>query len=116
MNKQQRLQDILKGKSSYAVVKYNGVEELLWITCHKGFNDGKDWYLEAPNQLREFHGYDLNNMEDLEFIDSYGMMIYDNKVWEIDSPQVSPFLPNDFEIELVDEQYALVYLISRDKN
>ncbi len=114
MGKQEIFKEVLEGKSSYAIVKYNDIEELLWITCHNEFDNGEDWYLEAPNYLREFHGYDLSKLEDLKFLADYGMMIYEEKVYEIEAPQTSPFLPDHFEIELVDEQYALRYLV--DKN
>jgi len=114
MTKQERFEMILNGKSSYAIVKYDNKEELIWVTCYKKLDKGKNWYLEAPNCLIKFDGYDLNNPEDLKFIDSYGMMIYEDKIYEIESPQTSPFLPDDFEIELVDEQYALEYLLRKE--
>lgn len=68
-------------------VKYNDTEELIWVSCHKKFNKGEDWYLEAPNCLIRFDGYNLNDKEHLEFIEERCMMIYEDKVYEIDSPQ-----------------------------
>lgn len=113
MKKQEIFKKVLNGNSSYAIVKYDDVEELIWVSCYKNFDEDGDWYLEAPTHLVRFDNFDLKDGNCLKFIEEMGLIIYKGEVYEIFSPQTSPFLPDDFEIELVDELCMLKNLISK---
>lgn len=43
------LEDNIDNFGSYAIVTYNGITEVIWITRFKEWcEDGSDWFLEAP--------------------------------------------------------------------
>jgi len=111
LNKDARYKFLNDNGGGFYMVKYGGNEEPLYFSCH-GDKDSK-WWLEAPCDLRKFDGYDLNNKEDLIFIKEYGMLIYNEEVWEIDLPQAYPFLPKHVEMEKITESECLEWLVAK---
>ena len=86
-------------QGGYFVVQHKGEPELIWFTKHAQFNaDGSDWYLEAPNYMRRFK---INRKEDITSYEEMGYVIRDGYAYEVDTPQVSPFLPEKLLIEFL---------------
>jgi len=90
----------LKDKQGgYFVVQHGEHHELLWFTKHAHFNkDGSDWYLEAPNYMSRLK---INRKEDITSYEEMGYVIRDGYAYEVDTPQVSPFLPEKLLIEFL---------------
>jgi hypothetical protein len=86
---------------AYFVVLHNNVIELLWFTQYKNWNeDGSNWYLEAPCYMnRESIFLEPGKIYCSNTKDGFG--------YEIDSPQVSPFLPENIEIEFLTDKEEL---------
>lgn len=96
----------------YAVVKAEEKIELLYFAKHSF--EGEPWFLEAPNYLRRIKIENGDNIKDFE---DYGYLILDGYAYEIDTPQCSPFLPDEIEIlEIIggSEGKALDYLLKYD--
>lgn len=94
----------------YAVVKFNGKTELLYFSKHT--YKGEPWLLEAPNFLHKIN-VEGKNTKDYE---EHGYIIRNNYAYEIDTPQTSPFLPEELEIlEVIgeSENKALDYLLTQ---
>ena len=125
-----------KRKSSYALVTYEGKTTTIYINCYKNLSanikTGKleDYYLEAPNCLSSyrFKGdadafvseyvneiYDIEKVERDEAIKYIKSMIRGNILYEIDSPQTGPFLPEKIDdIKLITEQECLDWIIENE--
>lgn len=82
---------IAKG-GAYFVVTHGEVTELLWFTQFKNWKkDGSDWYLEYPCYMRRVK---TTHPEDDAYYTGIGFVLKeDGYAYEVDSPQVSPFLP-----------------------
>jgi hypothetical protein len=91
-------ENITNGRGSYFIVMYNNHTELLWFTKYEKFcEDGSDWFLEAPNYIRRVK---VETKKDKSSYKRYGYVIKnDGYAYEIDTPQVAPFLPEEIEIE-----------------
>ncbi|WGT37727.1 hypothetical protein QH639_18075 [Lysinibacillus sp. 1 U-2021] len=100
---------IKKHGAYFNVTYHNGDTEFIWVTLYERFNeDGSNWYLEAPNDLRKYKYSDDSlelyyDEEDEEWYDSpyLHMHIEGEFAYEVDSPQTAPFLPESFEIEFI---------------
>jgi len=129
-NKEERykfLKDNIKGMGSYALVTYDNHTESIWITRYENWDKNGDWFLEAPNVLHRYEFKDDSEEAIREFVKKqyeeeyieYGIdytksMIRDGWLYEIDSPQVAPFLPERLDdLTLVSEQECLDYLIHK---
>lgn len=106
----------IKGMGSYALVTYANHTEAIWITRYEKWDVDGDWFLEAPCELHKYkYNYDLTKQEDLDFIKEYGMIIKDNNVYEIDSPQVAPFLPGKLDdLTLISEELCLNWILKQN--
>ena len=109
MSKNDKFKILLNGKSSYAIIKYEGKIEYVYIHCFKDFNDDGDWYLEYPCQLYNYGAY--NELEDKSFVEE-NQLIIDDYIYEIINWQCSPWIPNFFEAELISEIEMAKILIS----
>lgn len=114
----------IKKDGAYFNVKYpSGETEFIWVKQFKNWNeDGSSWHLEAPNCLMKYDNISLEPYYDEEEDETYESpfihcYIEGNVAYEIDSPQTSPFLPEEFEIEFVtdEEIEAVKYMIEREK-
>jgi hypothetical protein len=97
---------------AYTLVKYNDIEELLYFVDHSmTIDNGEPWFLEAPCYL-----VDYGFIEDYEsrLAHDMGLIKYCGKFYEIESPQIAPFLPDEIEINLISCEEALGYMV--DKN
>lgn len=117
INNKEELQNFLelniKNIGSYALVTYNNHTQPIWIAKYENWKeDGSDWFLESPCEIYSFN-YDLSNKEHLECIKEYGFIIKNNSVYEIVSPQVAPFLPNELDdLTLISEEYCLDWILN----
>lgn len=103
---------IKKSNGGYAVVKYEEKPELLYFAKHN--YKGELWVLEAPNFLRRFK---ITSEEDKKQWVEDGYLIKNDYAYEIETPQCSPFLPEEIEIlEVIgsSEGKALDYLLKYD--
>ncbi len=117
-NKQEKelfFQQNIKEIGSYALVTYDNKTEVIWISKFDNFNYGGDWFLESPCNLHEYQ-YDLNNINDLNVVKEQGYLIKNDKVYEIDSPQTGPFLPDILDdIVLISEDECLEWILKLNK-
>jgi len=113
-NEKQKLLELnIKGIGSYALVTYNDHTEAIWIAnMGKSFTkENKIWFLEAPCEIIEYN-FNLNDKEDLEHVKEYVYIIKDGIVYEIDSPQTAPFLPDVLDdLTLISEEYCLDWML-----
>lgn len=88
----------------YGLVRHSDIEEIIYF--RKFRFDGDTFILEFPNYLRAYENiteehlkpyYDEEENEWHESTFKY-MTIIDTTAYEIDSPQTSPFLPDEIEI------------------
>jgi hypothetical protein len=118
-----------KAMGSYALVTYNNKTYPIWITAFWNWDKDGDWFLEAPCELRRSEFTDTSDKtikkyaksryyrKSLKFgIEYTKSMIRDGWLYDIDSPQVSPFLPEKLEdLTLISEQYCLDWMIENFK-
>ena len=112
--KQKFLELNIKGIGSYALVIYDNQTEAIWIAnMGKSFTkEDSIWFLEAPCDIIEYN-FDLNDKEDLEHVKEYGYIIKNGIVYEIDSPQTGPFLPDMLDdLTLISEEYCLDWMLN----
>jgi hypothetical protein len=102
-DREQYLDSKIENTGAYFLVKYENVTELLWFAQYKNFNeDGSDWYLESPCSLKRV---ELTNVEDEFYYLNIGYIVKeDGYAYEVDSPQVAPFLPEEIDIEYVSDK------------
>lgn len=113
LSKNDFFQHNIEGRGSYALVTYNNKTEPIWISKFEDFNNNGDWFLESPCDLHEYP-YDLSNIETLNFVKEQGYFIKNGKVYEIDSPQTGPFLPETLEdITLISEKNCLEWMLKQ---
>lgn len=98
-----------ENRGTYAIVKYDNKEEALWFANYSRAV-GKLWFLESPNFLIDYGS--VANF-DSDFIYDMGLIEHNSKLYEIDSPQVSPFLPEEIEIKKITEIECLKWLLSK---
>ena len=114
--RQKFLEANIKGMGSYALVTYNNYTEVIWIS-NMGTSFGNDnsiWFLEAPCEVHQ-HNYNLNNKRELKFVKRNGYLIKGNNVYEIDCPQVAPFLPDELDdLILISEEYCLEWILNKN--
>ena len=120
------LEDNIKGMGSYALVTYDNHTESIWITRFANWDEDGDWFLEAPNDLHRYEFKDNSESiirdfvkeqyeeeyteEGVKYIKS---MIRDGWLYEIDSPQVAPFLPEKLDdLTLISEEECLEWLLN----
>lgn len=96
------LAEHIKGRGAYFIVKYRDETELLWFTQYKNWrDDGSDWYLEAPCDLIRRK---IEQPDDKKHYRRAGYIIKgDDFAYDLDCPQVSPFLPVSIEIDYLGE-------------
>lgn len=111
---------------SFALATYDNHTVPIWITRYKDFDKDGDWFLEAPCELHEFEFKDQSEKhirkyakslykrrcvkEGIQYIKS---MIRGEWLYDIDCPQISPFLPyNIDDLTLVSEQYCLEWILN----
>lgn len=113
---------------SHALVKYNGRTEAVYFVRH--FYKKKPWFLESPCCIIPEHEFDpddniekwcLESADELlkpdasrkEFYENYMKpLIVNNILYEVECPQVSPYLPKEVEsITLITERECLLYLL-----
>lgn len=103
----------IKERGAYFLVKYEGETELLYfVKYEKWREDGSDWYLEAPCDIRRKK---VLHHDDEVYYQSIGHVIKDDGyAYELDCPQVAPFLPEQVEIEYVgdDEETAVNWILA----
>ena len=119
--KKQYWAPLIGKEGAYFKVKYDNVEEFIYIHKFGNWDEDGDWFLEYPNQLMEYDFTGLHSEptyydeEDDEWYDNpfAHMHIEGNKAYEIVSFQTSPFLPESFEIEFVtdSELDAIKYML-----
>lgn len=113
----------------YAIVKYDGKEELVYFT--KQYYKGKPWWLESPCQdvvIDQIAGdidlqkhinsrYYFTDEESYTFLyEDLISMIRNGLLYEIYSPQVEPYLPKEVDsIETITESKALDLLLKKEK-
>ena len=115
--RQEYLVNNIKGVGSYALVTYNNHTEAIWfVNMGTSFSqDGSIWFLEAPCCLLK-HEWDTDNPFDLMYIKEQGYLIKNDNVYEIESPQVAPFLPDKLnDLTLISEDYCLEWLLNKSK-
>lgn len=117
VEKQKFLTENIKDIGSYALITYeDGFIEPIWITKYANWSEEGDWFLESPCELHKY-GYDINNPKDLKFIKKNNYLIRDGNVYEIDSPQTPPFLPEILEdLTLISEEECLDWILTKIKN
>lgn len=120
-------------EGSYAIVTYcDGGKEAIWISVFKDWTvdeDGnpRNWYLEAPNVLfrteleepyeESIFDYAEELYEEVDeiLIKSLMEMVIDGYLYEVDSMQTSPFLPEQLnDIKLVTERECLEWMLKND--
>ena len=116
---------------SYALVKYEDKTEVVYFVRH--YNDNKPWFLESPCYICTKHEFDSNDDNDdlenwcleladellepdadrKEYYEKYmEPLIVGRVLYDIDCPQVSPYLPREVEdIILITERECLFYLL-----
>jgi len=115
--KQKFLELNIKGVGSYALVTYNNQTEVIWIAnIGKSFTkDNNIWFLEAPCEIIKYN-FDLNDKEDLKHVKEYGYIIKNGTVYEIDSSQTAPFLPDVLDdLTLISKEYCLDWMLRNNK-
>lgn len=123
--KERYFNEKIKDDGAYFNVTYlSGKKEFIWVKKFKNWtSEGSNWYLESPNHLmkHDVKGISLEPYYDEEENETYTPFehcyIDGNIAYEIDSWQTAPFLPDEFEIELVtnDEIEATKYMIQLEK-
>lgn len=102
----------IESGGGYFAVTHAGETELLWFTQYKNWrDDGSDWYLEAPCSM---HRVKTTHAEDEAYYTGIGYVVKeDGYAYEVDSPQVSPFLPEQAELTYLgqDEEVAVNWLL-----
>ena len=116
---------------SYALVKYEDKTEVVYFV--RNYNDDKPWFLESPCYICTEHEFDSNDDNDnlekwcleladellepdadrKEYYEKYMKpLIVGHVLYDIDCPQVSPYLPREVEdITLITERECLFYLL-----
>jgi len=125
--KQKFLELNIKDICSYALATYNNHTEAIWITRYQDHcEDGNDWFLEAPCELRRFEFEDDSDKEIREYVmelyeEEYieegikyvKSMIRDGWLYEIYNPQTGPFLPEMLDdLTLISEEYCLEWMLN----
>lgn len=92
----------IKSDGGYFVTVHEGETALLWFKQFKNWrDDGSDWYLEAPCYLRRIK---IDHHDDEVYYPSIGYVLKDDGyAYEVDAPQVAPFLPEAVEMEYIGE-------------
>lgn len=114
---------------AYFLVTYENHTEPIWITKYSNWDADGDWFLEAPCICRRYEFkdtsekairkyaeelYESNYIE--EGIKYTKSMIKDGWLYDIDCPQVSPFLPDVLDnLTVISEQECLDYMIKNSK-
>jgi len=112
---------------SYALVTYNNETYPIWITAFWNWDKDGDWFLEAPCEGRRYEFKDTSDKAIREFVkEQYEeeyieegikyvkSMIRDGYLYEIDSPQVAPFLPDKLDdLILISEEECLEWMLNR---
>jgi len=131
INNEQELQKYLdchiKYIGSYALVTYNNHTEVIWIAKHSNHReDGRNWYLEAPCNILKYDFRNSNDQDIRKYVEEIyeedyieegvkyvKSMIRDGWLYEIDSPQTAPFLPEVLDdLTLISEEYCLEWMLS----
>jgi len=116
----------IKDMGSYALVTYNNHIRPIWIHRYENWDENGDWFLEAPCELKKYKfknqddatirefvevTWDDDHMEEgIEYIKS---MTRDGWLYEIDCPQVAPFLPDVLDdLTLISEGYCLEWILN----
>jgi len=100
---------------SYALVTYDNHIESIWIANmgNSFSDDGKNWYLESPNQL---YTSEIDDKQTRSYYNDCGFIIRENKAYEINSWQTAPFLPDVIDdLTLISEKECLNWLIEQDE-
>jgi hypothetical protein len=95
--KQERYDFLNEFGGGYYRVEYGFRCEILFFNQYS--YDDKFWWLESPIDVREYSkNFDFGDGEVIQFIKDYGLIIADGSIYDIDLPQVSPFLPEEVEL------------------
>lgn len=120
------LKENINGIGSYALVTYNNHTEPIWIHKYENWDKDGDWFLEAPCDLRRLKFEDESEQAMKEYVQELykkehieegikyiRSMIRDGWLYEIDSPQTSPFLPDILDdLTLISEEHCLEWMLS----
>ena len=112
----------------YALVEYCGKTEATYFVRH--YHDGKPWFLESPCCLIEEYVFSSDqdieewclsladellkpDVDRKEYYEKHMKpLIVDNVFYDIDCPQVEPYLPKEIDnIKLITERESLLYLL-----
>jgi hypothetical protein len=95
----------------FGVANWDGIDRPIYMHRYKEWNDdGSDWWLEAPVEIRKLHV--VESEEEKKLIESEGYFVIDGVVIDVDCPQVSPFLPNGFTYSpFVDELECAMWML-----
>lgn len=111
-DREEYLEVHIESVGAYFAVTYENSTLLYWFAKF-GKRSGYDaWFLESPCSLRRFKIVDI---EDKFYYTSIGCTIKANDyAYEIDNPQVGPFLPEEIDILYVGskEEEAVDWLLT----
>lgn len=134
INSKKELQKFLEAnypkEGTYAIVTYgNNKEESIWFSVYENWTTDENgtpmnWYLEAPNVLFRTeltepyeeclldYAEELYENVDEKILGYLNEMVVDGYLYEIDSMQTAPFLPEAFDIQLVTERECLEWMLN----
>lgn len=122
------LEENVQGMGSYALVTFNNHTESIWITKYADWDEDGNWFLEAPNDLHRYEFKDdsesnirnyVKEQYEEEHIDEgikyTKSMIRDGWLYEINSPQTGPFLPDVLDdLTLISEVECLEWILNEE--
>lgn len=114
---------------SYALVTYNYCIKPIWITKYANWDKDRDWFLEAPCELKRYEFKDNSDNAVMKYIlelyeecriedidkafEGVKFRLRDGWLYEIYCPQVAPFLPEVLDdLTLVSEKYCLEWILN----
>lgn len=108
--KKERYEFLDETGRGFYLVKHGSIVEPLYFNVHG--SDCFRWWLEAPCHIRKFDGFNLKSAVDVKYLIDSGMIIYKGNVYEIDLPQVAPFLPEELEMMKITEIECLEFILN----